>query len=179
MKKSIIALTLAVVLVIGVAVGGTIAWLTDTTDAVTNTFTVGNIEITLEETTSNYKMIPGETIEKDPVITVMADSEACWLFVKVDESDNLSSFISYTIADGWTALDGVDGVYYRSVEMLDADQEFAVLAGDMVSVLDSVTAEDMDALTDNNLPTLTFTAYAIQSSGFEGDANAAWIALGE
>ena len=62
MKKSI-ALVLALVLVVGGVVGGTIAWLTDETEEIKNTFTVGNIDIELAETTTNYKMIPGETIE--------------------------------------------------------------------------------------------------------------------
>ena len=94
-------------------VGGTLAWLTDQTDEVKNTFTVGDINIGLTETTADYKMVPGNTIAKDPTVTVKANSEACWLFVQVTESTDLKDFITYAIAEGWTALPGVDGVYYR------------------------------------------------------------------
>ena len=80
---------------------------------VKNTFTVGDINIGLTETTTDYKMVPGNTIAKDPTVTVKAESEACWLFVKVTESENLDTFITYAIAEGWTKLQ--DGVYYREV----------------------------------------------------------------
>ena len=70
------ALILALVLVVGCVVGGTLAWLTAESDAVTNTFTTSGITVTLEETTGNeYKMIPGYTIHKDPKATVVPGSE--------------------------------------------------------------------------------------------------------
>ena len=176
MKKSI-ALVLALVLVVGGVVGGTIAWLTDETEEIKNTFTVGNIDIELAETTTNYKMIPGETLKKDPVVTVKAGSEDCWLFVKIDESANLDDFISYEVAADWTALDGVDGVYYCKAE---AGDELSVLKGDVVTVKDTVTKPMMDAITAGNAkePTLTFTAYAIQQAG-SADADAAWAKINE
>lgn len=175
-KTLIVAL--AVMLVVGCAVGGTLAWLTDTTDQVTNTFTVGNIDIGLAETKDNFKMVPGATISKDPKVTVKADSEACWLFVKVTESDNLDSFISYSVDSNWTALTGVSGVYYREVPdqtTATTDVEYSVLTNDQVTVKDTVTKDMMDAITagEATAPTLTFKAYAIQKEGFT-TAAAAW-----
>ncbi|MEI3142371.1 MAG: TasA family protein [Oscillospiraceae bacterium] len=104
MKKKTLALVLALTLLVAGVVGGTLAWLTDQTAEVKNTFTVGDINIGLTETTTDYKMVPGNTIAKDPTVTVKANSEACWLFVKVTESENLDTFITYAIAEGWTAL---------------------------------------------------------------------------
>lgn len=160
--------TLALVLVVAVAsVGGTIAWLTDKTDTVTNTFTVGDINITLTETTgTNYKIIPGTDITKDPKVTVSANSEACWLFVEVTK-DNWNNKLTYSMAEGWTALDGHDGVYYRSVSADDAKAgcNFHVIAGDKITVPDQITKGEITAS-----PTLTFKAYAVQS---ENVANAA------
>ena len=186
MKKKSIAVVLALVLLVCCAVGGVLAWLTDTTDPVVNTFTVGNVDITLAEsvdTDSNgaasFKMVPGQTIGKDPVVTVKAKSEDCWLFVKIDESSNLKDFISYTVANGWTKGDGTNipsNVWYRSVDAATADQTFPVLAGDKVTVKDGVTKTMMDNLNDNNLPTLTFTAYACQTAGFETNVEGAWVA---
>ena len=48
-----LALVLAVVLLVGAAIGGTVAWLTDKTGDVVNTFTVGNIDIELAESTGS------------------------------------------------------------------------------------------------------------------------------
>lgn len=172
MKKKTLALVLALTLLVAGVVGGTLAWLTDQTAEVKNTFTVGDINIGLTETTADYKMVPGNTIAKDPTVTVKANSEACWLFVKVTESTDLKDFITYAIAEGWTALPGVDGVYYREVPASAADQTFAVLAGDAVTVKSDVTRTMLEtAKTD--APTLTFQAYAIQRDHF-ATADAAW-----
>lgn len=172
MKKKTLALVLALTLLVAGVVGGTLAWLTDQTAEVKNTFTVGDINIGLTETTADYKMIPGNTIAKDPTVTVKANSEACWLFVKVTESTDLKDFITYAIAEGWTALPGVDGVYYREVPASAADQTFSVLAGDAVTVKSDVTRTMLEtAKTD--APTLTFKAYAIQRDHF-ATADAAW-----
>lgn len=172
MKKKTLALVLALTLLVAGVVGGTLAWLTDRTAEVKNTFTVGDINIGLTETTTDYKMVPGNTIAKDPTVTVKANSEACWLFVKVTESTDLKDFITYAIAEGWTALPGVDGVFYREVPASAADQTFSVLAGDAVTVKSDVTRTMLEtAKTD--APTLTFKAYAIQKDHF-ATADAAW-----
>lgn len=172
MKKKTLALVLALTLLVAGVVGGTLAWLTDQTAEVKNTFTVGDINIGLTETTADYKMVPGNTIAKDPTVTVKANSEACWLFVKVTESTDLKDFITYAIAEGWTALPGVDGVYYREVPASAADQTFSVLAGNTVTVNTTVTKTMLEtAKTD--APTLTFQAYAIQEDHFT-TADAAW-----
>lgn len=78
------ALVAAMLLIVGVVIGSTLAWLTAKTDSVVNTFTPSNIDITLAETPDVvYKMVPGSTIDKDPVATVLKGSEKCYLFVKV------------------------------------------------------------------------------------------------
>lgn len=178
MKKKTIAVVLALVLVICCAVGGVLAWLTDTTAPIKNTFTVGNVKIDLAESNNlNLKMIPGKDIEKDPKVTVEAGSEACWLFVKVEKSTVLDSYIDYTVDNGWTPLDGVNGVYYKEVDATTAANGavYSVLTGDQVTVKDAVTQQMMDDLnvTGATQPTLTFTAYACQSAGFDTPA-AAW-----
>ena len=77
-KKRVIAVLIAVVLIVGAVAGSTLAWFTDYTDPVVNTFTVGDVDIDLDESTgSEYKMIPGFEIMKDPYVTVRADSEKC------------------------------------------------------------------------------------------------------
>ena len=161
MKKKTLALVLALTLLVAGVVGSTLAWLT-----------VGDINIGLTETTTDYKMVPGNTIAKDPTVTVKANSEACWLFVKVTESTDLKDFITYAIAEGWTALPGVDGVYYREVPASAADQPFSVLKGDAVTVNSDVTKEMLTAKDFAN-PTLTFKAYAVQKDNV-ASASDAW-----
>lgn len=181
LKPMLIAM--AVVLLLGCVTGGTLAWLTDKTDAVVNTFTVGNIDITLKESWNHDsngdqendswqgKMIPGCTIPKDPIVTVNANSEKCYLFVKVTENIGIEKYdfddyISYTIDSGWAAVDATayPGIYYQVVEAAAADQKFHVLVGDKVTVSENVTKTMMDALgsTTTNYPTLTFQAAAVQ-----------------
>lgn len=163
MKKKLFISVVAVALVACFAIGGTLAWLTDTTDPVTNTFTVGDIDITLTESEDlNLKMVPGHTIFKDPKVSVDAGSEDCYLFVKVEESENFDDFMTYETAADWTKLENETGVYYRVVKNSDTPREFYVLADNQVTVKGEVTKEMLNDLTEGTYPTLTFTAYAVQ-----------------
>ncbi len=181
--KLVVAM-LAVTLLIGCAIGGTVAWLTAQTTPVVNTFTYGNINITLTETkptNQQAKIIPGVDIEKDPKVTVKKDSEACWLFVKVEEAGTfVKGKVTYSIANGWTQGDGMNipaNVYYRQVGAVTIDTDFYVLAGNekyphgFVKVSDQLTKGEIKDITTD--PTLTFTAYAVQKDGFD-TAAAAW-----
>ena len=173
MKKKVLSIV-AVVLVLCCAIGGTLAWLTDRTNPVVNTFTVCDINIELKESENlNLKMVPGNTIAKDPKVTVKADSEACYLFVKVEKSTNFENFMTWAIADGWQLVPGETNVYYREVNATTADTSFDVLKGNSVAVKDSVTKADLNALTRDTFPTLTFTAYAVQKDNV-ADAATAW-----
>lgn len=184
-----LVLVLALTLIVGVAGGATFAWLTAKTDPVVNTFTYGDISITLGETTGDiYKIIPGVDIGKDPKVTVKAGSEACWLFVKVEEEnwptltygegENAVRKVNYDIADGWTKGDGTNipaNVYYREVAANAANQEFPVLKDNKITVSDTLTKIDINKkLTET--PKLSITAYAIQKDGMD-TAEKAWAAI--
>ena len=162
MKKKSLALLLAIAIVVVGAVAGTVAWLTDQTPSVTNTFTTSDINIELKETKNHFQMIPGWTIEKDPKVTVKTGSEACYLFVKLEKSADFDTFMTYEMAEGWTALPGNDGVFYREVAAATADTTYEVLRDNQVTVKDEVTKAQMNALTADTYPTLTVTAYASQ-----------------
>lgn len=179
-----LVLVLALALIVGVAGGATFAWLTATSDTVTNTFTYGDISIELKETTGDsYKIIPGVDIEKNPKVTVKAGSEACWLFVKVEE-ENWPEFadgvrkVKYDIAGGWTKGDGTNipaNVYYREVAANAADQEFPVLKDNKITVSNTLTKIDINEKLTGT-PKLSITAYAIQKDGM-GTAAQAWAAI--
>ena len=177
--KTFVAM-LALVLVIGCAVGGTVAWLTAQTGPVVNTFTYGDIDITLDETTgNNYKIIPGVDIEKDPKVTVKKGSEACWLFVKVEEKGTfVGKKVTYSIDKSWTKGNGTtipENVYYRKVSAAESDASFAVLEGNKIYVREDLTKEDIMNIDPQS--TLTFTAYASQlymNATTEFTADQAW-----
>lgn len=176
--KTLVAL-LSLVLLLGCSLGGTLAWLSDSTDPVINTFTVGDINISLDESDDlDLTIVPGVPIKKDPKVTVLEGSEACWLFVEIKESANWPDDLTYSVVtgtEGWTKLTGVEGVenvYYRQVGASDRAQEFYVLAGNTVTVSESLTKSELQQFASNK-PTLTFTAYAVQQEGV-ADAETAW-----
>lgn len=130
-----LVLILTLVLLVGGTVGGTLAWLTASSGPVVNTFTDSDIEIKLEETKKDFKMIPGWTIDKDPLVTVKAGSEDCYVFLKVKEANNLTAYIAYAIdSANWTKLEGATGlaegetVYYCKATDIAADRVIKVLA---------------------------------------------------
>ena len=162
MKKTLLTI-LCTVLVCSCVMGVTLAYLVDKTDPLINTFTIGNIQIELDEAdTLDLKMMPGKIIAKDPTVTVKAGSEACYLFVKIDESANLGTYIEYSVdTSKWTKLQ--DGVYYiRIADTTASDTPYAVLAGNAVTVKTAVTQAQLEAAQGENAPKLTFTAYAVQ-----------------
>lgn len=176
----IAALIAAIVLVIGCTAGGTVAWLVSKPKPIVNVFTVGNINATLTETKTAFKIVPGVEIAKDPVATVKANSEECYLFVKLTE-ENWPAFteagsstrkVKYEIADGWTKLK--DGVYYREVTKSDTeDQSYPVLQDNKVTVSSTLTKENADAIQKAGAPKLTVAVYAVQKEGM-GSAADAW-----
>ena len=194
MPIKIAALIAAIVLVIGCTAGGTVAWLVSKPNAITNVFTVGNINAELTEEaktkTETFKIVPGVDITKDPVATVKAKSEDCYLFVQLTE-ENWPTFteatkagsttrkVEYEIADGWIELTPKHGVYYREVTKSDTDQKFPVLKGNKVTVSSTLTKEeanDMDlAIKKTGAPELTVAVYAVQKEGM-GSVDKAWAA---
>ena len=202
-KKStakLVALVLVMALLIGGAIGGTLAWLVTNTDPVVNTFTVGNINIELTETfnakseadkTDNDiwtgKMVPGTELAKDPKVTVKSGSEKCWVFVKVEKAGSVTvgtgnsavtydfdDFISFGVdSTKWTIVETntnqnyVVYGYSTVVDATSADQSLNVLKDNQVNVLNTVTKDMMDAVSNGTAPELTFTAYAIQSDNLK------------
>ena len=162
MKKKGLAMVLALVLLAVCAVSGTLAWLTAKSDTVTNTFTTSDIKVELTETNETYKMVPGYDIHKDPKAKVLAGSEECYLFVKLDKSQNFDTFLTYEMAEGWTLVPSETNVYFRKVLTADIGTAYSVLANDQVTVKGEVTKAMMDGLTTETLPKLTVTAYASQ-----------------
>ena len=93
-SRRTIAMVLALIVSMGLSVYGTLAYLSDS-EQVVNTFTVGAIDITLDETqvdtngqptgdperveSNEYHLLPGHSYVKDPTITVEAGSEESYI----------------------------------------------------------------------------------------------------
>ena len=125
MKKKLLIMSVAMVLVCAFAVGMTIAYLTST-DEVVNTFTVGNVQIQLDEAAANpdgsliegaprvkansYKLIPGHTYTKDPTVTVLSGSESSYIKMTVtfSKSRELDAIFAPTGADLTSIFKGYD-----------------------------------------------------------------------
>ena len=177
-KKLLIVTVVALVLAVSCVVG-TFAFLARKTDTITNTFVSGDITIALTETTGeSYTMVPGETIEKDPKVTVSANSEDCYVFVKIEESTNFdtTNVFTYSVDSAWTAVEGETGVYYYVFNAgeiengrVKADKVLNVIQDNSITVKNTATADDMEDATNS---TLTITAYAVQKGA--GDVAAAW-----
>lgn len=193
--KKALLLSLCAVMLVTASVLGTMAYLTST-DEVVNTFTVGNVAITLDETdvdnstpgendrdqANEYKLMPGKEYVKDPIVHVDADSEDCYLFVKVANEiadiEDTKTVLEQMGEHGWVAVDGAEGVYvYTQNDVL------AVVKGDTdVTVFDTFKVSgnvDNDTLASYTSKKIDVTAYAIQADGFDGKtASEIWTAAG-
>lgn len=199
-----IAMTVALVLVVALAsIGGTIAWLTDSTTPVTNTFTTADVDIDLTETWNTDKdnngtneswsapLVPGNIYEKDPKVTVNAGSEACYLFVHVVEANNTitgldGKIVQYSVnTNVWTAVPGHLGFYYCVVDATTANSgaSYNVLTGGANNVnpdgqvtINSALTKAQEAAIGSDTPTITVTAAAVQKDNVDTVADA-WSKL--
>lgn len=195
MKKKILVACLCVALAVLTIAGTTLAYLTSQ-DKVTNTFTVGNVAITLDEkdvddSTPNaerdkanaYHLMPGGSYVKDPTVHVDPVSEDSWIFVKVENGisafeaataeDGYKTIADQITANGWAELTGVTGVYYKSYTKSTAGADLVVFRNFQISD----TANTVDGWNAINTKNITVTAYAIQKEGFTTVAEA-WEKFG-
>lgn len=165
MKKKALLMVLAAALIVAASIGGTLAWLSDKTTAITNTFTAGDVEIELDETTgTTYTLVPGATIAKDPTVTVIANSEDCYVFVKV--TNPLGQGITLDIASAdWQVVStsGNDTVYkYIGSEANANDIILKNAAAVELAVFTTVTVPS--TLTSLTGGQIAVTAYAVQAN---------------
>ena len=210
MKKKILVACLCVALAVLTIAGTTLAYLTSQ-ETVTNTFTVGKVEIKLDEAKANadgtlvpnadrvkensYKLIPGHTYNKDPMVTVLSGSESSYIKMTVTftKAAELDAIFAPTGADLTSIFNGYDSTnwiykgntedttantrtyefwYKETVAAPTADVALDALF-DQIKAPDSLTNSDLNNLKDLKI---TVNAYAIQADGF-ATAEAAWAAF--
>ena len=210
MKKFKALLVVAcALLLVAASVFGTMAYLTST-DTVTNTFTVGKVNIKLDEAKANpdgslvvnadrvkaneYKLLPGHTYNKDPMVTVLSGSEPSYVkmtvtFSKANELDaifaptgaDLTSIFKGYNAANWIAKGNTKDAtantrtyefwYKEAVGAPTADVALDALF-DSITVPGTITGDQLKTIEGM---TITVNAYAIQADGF-ANADAAWAA---
>lgn len=209
-KSKALILTLCAVLLVAASMLGTMAYLTDN-KTVTNTFTVGQVKIKLDEAKvtpdgkpvadaarvaeNSYKLIPGHTYNKDPMVTVLSGSEPSYVkmtvtFSKADELDaifaptgaNLTSIFNGYNLTKWIYKDNTEDAtantrtyefwYNGTVGAPNGNVALDALF-DSITVPGTITNEQLETIEGM---TITVNAYAIQADGF-ANAEAAWAAF--
>ena len=205
--RKVLVLALCAVLLVSATIMGTMAYLTST-DSVQNTFTVGNVSIKLDEAKANpdgtlvdgaervkansYKLLPGHTYNKDPMVTVLKDSESAYVkmtvtFTKSSELDaiftpdgaNMLSIFKGYDSTNWISKGNTENIenntrtyefwYKEAVAAPDDDVALDALF-DQIVVPGTITNAQLATINDM---TITVNAYAIQADGFS-DAADAW-----
>lgn len=179
MKKKIVAMCATIALAAVAVTGGTLAYFTDTEEAL-NEFTVGNVEIELTEPGWAYggsfasDVYPGQVLAKDPIVTNVGDN-SCFVRVSVDGlkclgEGNLIVFRTGNVANelgaGWEQV----GDYYYYTQALEPGAATTKLFEDIVI---PTTLTNGDGAT---LKTINVTADAVQSQGSDDPTDAAGIA---
>lgn len=211
-KSKALLLTLCAVLLVAASMLGTMAYLTST-DEVKNTFTVGQVKITLDEAqvdengkaltgnnaarvkANSYKLLPGHTYTKDPMVTVLKGSESSYIkmtvtFSKAKELDAIFAPAGANLTKIFNGYDSTNWIYKGNTKDTAADtrtyefwykETVSAPDGDVAldALFDSITVPG--AITNEQLAsikgmTITVNAYAIQADGF-ADAEAAWAAF--
>lgn len=209
-KSKALLLTLCAVLLVTASVLGTMAFLTSD-DEVVNTFSVGSVAIKLDEAKANadgtlvegaervkansYKLLPGHTYNKDPMITVLNGSEPSYIKMTVtfSKANELDAIFAPTGADMTSIFDGYDATcwiakgntkdtatntrtyefwYKETVAAPNGDVALDALF-DKIIVPGFITNEQLATIEGM---TITVNACAIQADGF-ANAEAAWAAF--
>lgn len=180
MKKRLI-IVVAIALVCVLAAGGTIAWLTASA-SVSNTFTVGKIDITLTEANwvNNSKLYPGAEIVKDPKVTVKANSEDCYVYVMIDNQLNatLANAVSLDVQTDWTLIysntTGTKNVYRYTI---GTDDIVKMIASDRVLPVFTQVKVSTTVVTEANIASLG--GKTIEVKAYAHQANATTMAAAD
>lgn len=147
LKKALLAVCCAALLVC-VSIGATVAYLTSRTETVVNTFTVGKVEIDLDEAkvnedgdpikadgttvtnpadaarvkANNYKLLPGHVYTKDPTVTVKANSEESYVRMKVTVTFGNALTDAQLATDLDSIFTGYDAKWVRKNKVVSEDR---------------------------------------------------------
>ena len=182
-KKSI---AVAIVLALLLFIGGMLAYFTDI-DTKTNVFTVGKIDISLNEPNWDAEdakdIIPGATIDKDPTVKNESKTNSAYVFVTVTvpAKDASTPFFTYSKNSAWTEIGTekyADGkithvyAYGSNSAMTELETEVSTAAVfNKVTFLSTLTAADLGTVTSLDI---VVNAYGIQTDGVSSVPETLW-----
>ena len=199
-KKGIITTVAALTLTAIVGIGATLAYLSDKTNELTNTFTIGaGIDIKLDEakvvnnepvgterteTGNSYTdLFPGQEVKKDPTTTVVKCSNPCYVFMKVTGIDKLEevqtdsnpAVQAFTVsgfnADNWVRVQGEEGKKDGIYRYKEAVSDAKALDPLFTSVKYANEGNGSETPAEGGFSNIKVQSAAIQSEGFaDGDA---------
>lgn len=182
MKKKILVIALALSLVAVTALGVTLAYFTDK-EVATNTFTVGNVAIEIQEpawvstgSKDAPNVYPGESLDKDPAIYNIGENP-CFVRVKVTVPNEYKDIITFrtNYQDGvfganWEKHD--DYYYYRApLTVYDPQGSKSFRTTPLfqqVHFSTALTADDLNEygqINGNTVHDIKVTAEAVQAQG--------------
>ena len=162
MKKTL-TLVLSLALAVAIGIGGTLAWLTATVSPITNTFTFNQngIQMTLAETFPDNKLIPGAALKKEPVLTVKANSEPCYVYAEITNGFTEAEASINIDTTNWILVEGNVYRYKDAVTTATSDTALPALFTTL-TVSDGLSQTELAAAAAK---TIVIDGYAIQSNG--------------
>lgn len=190
-KTKLISSAISLMLIVCFAITGTVAWLMDATEEVTDTFTYGKVEIKLIDANNNvewsatvhknaydaglyttennegkFKLIPGATFDFNPAVQVVDGSEPCYIFVKIEPQNNLTDFVTIQLTNGWIGIG--NNVYAYATTTQNVTSMTKVEAGNTTNIINAGKLLVNNTVTSESIknavePKVQITAYAIQS----------------
>ena len=192
--KKILTIVLSAVIVASIAIGGTLAFLTAQTGALENVFRFDGIGIALSEysqydpqtntgtayPTDTQTVIPGTSVDKIPVVSVNANSTACYVYVKVDNTLNATVEDSASLdidTANWEPLASPNhtNIYrYKAVVPKSAtDTALPSVFTKLTFSGENITMENIASLNDKKV---TVQAFAHQSGGNDDNGDPVTLA---
>ena len=197
MTKKKIAIAIAAAALAGTcAIGGTLAWLT-ANDSVKNTFTVGDVDLTVIETGDDgedtpsgdrhYVIQPGVPFDKAPVVNVAETSVESFVFVTVTQTKDTRTGLYVepgAMNESWLRVgQTIDGTgtkttvyrYNGTVDPQNTDGDGVSLPLFTTATLSEKYTQPKEDESDAFTADIVVNGYAIQAGGFEaGDGLEAW-----
>lgn len=136
-------------------------------------FIAGEIELTLTDSETEYIIVPGQEITKDTKVTVKANSEKCYVFIKVEQPENIANYIEYEIGSEWVELEENTNIYYCELERVEEDRDLEIFNNNEILVKDNLTEQELKEIQESNI-TIDITAYAVQKTSEIKTAEQAW-----
>jgi predicted ribosomally synthesized peptide with SipW-like signal peptide len=188
-KKKLASLCLCAALLAVAAVGGSLAYFTDT-DSAENTFTVGDVAIALTEpnwdaagSLDAETVYPGEPLSKDPTVE-NTGSNPCFVRVKVSGLDQfgekgsivyLTNWVEGALGAGW--IDGGDGYFYWTMPLVSkGEEESQGLASKTTPLFDQIKMP-IGLTGGEEAESIIVTAQAVQAQGAKAPGWAAVKAM--